>query len=954
MKNLRFYFYLIFGILHISCFIKNSFAVVHETKPVKDYNSYSQSVHMYICIEALKLMKDKFPGYNFSEFDIRIGSMDNTGSRPWQMGRVTTGAYREDVEDVVFGIRGPFDFFVSCSHFWNVDNRTAGDHSLTTLNILGLNHDYPNAFTKMKNFASGDWKVWEGNGYGPRKFIEYNTSTGYVFRYSLHHTGLIEFYRTNRIWLESKVNHLGQELIVRNFTTVTNEVKNIICWEILGRMCHLVQDLTVAAHIHNDVHANVPGIGGDCYHDYIDGGGFNNYNWQTAKNNGGFINPYTSDQDPLRYITYTSAQLADHYPSGPDCLEIPQQHLGNNNLPGGTYPIIDNYYQQLGPPPANIANVHETGTYCFNHAIRATASLLYWFGVETGLLTTDPLSLPKVTGFTKNLPDFKLFRGETLITKVNATGPNLNYDWFIKVCDTNNHCTVPIPGIQTTETGNTFNVSNINFRNNWTCMKYDTLCSFGGGTMPIQGPLYFKIGVRVFNQFGSVTKYFQPSEFFSPLQSLRPPPNISGCPFLFTRIADRYQCENNLLYKNSFDINQNKDSDDLYFLKAVPNIDYDFKTIKLALKETINDRDYFDYVSLYSVDHPENSAAGIDINGNVVLYFSEDNVSPDDAFHNEQNVTEELKFDSLYEKTVIGKEKDIIKMKFPSVQYGNKFSDLVEDSIAFIIDPFHYEAIHDPGAYKREAGQITATDILGNYKSGISDFAIRELRTCEIIPLFKSNSISSAEITWKRGFDISYAVMTKVYYGGYEMKKLDMAFAEDFKNGNVKDFLLYDDNVYAVTDSSSFIEMKFKIPDYGPAQGYKRDYLIVLNGKYIRENVLPEKLAGINSTEVRNNKTPSIIKLIGNFPNPFNPATKIKYELISGSNIANNVTLTIYNLLGKEIATLVNEKQMPGIHEVHFDMRNFSLNGSNLTSGVYFYKLTAGESIEIGKMLLIK
>jgi photosystem II stability/assembly factor-like uncharacterized protein len=80
-----------------------------------------------------------------------------------------------------------------------------------------------------------------------------------------------------------------------------------------------------------------------------------------------------------------------------------------------------------------------------------------------------------------------------------------------------------------------------------------------------------------------------------------------------------------------------------------------------------------------------------------------------------------------------------------------------------------------------------------------------------------------------------------------------------------------------------------------------------------------------------------------NYPNPFNPSTKINYELpVSGF-----VTLKIYDALGIEIATLVNQKQNAGSYDIDF-------NASKLSSGVYFYKLTSGEFTETRSMLLVK
>jgi hypothetical protein len=88
---------------------------------------------------------------------------------------------------------------------------------------------------------------------------------------------------------------------------------------------------------------------------------------------------------------------------------------------------------------------------------------------------------------------------------------------------------------------------------------------------------------------------------------------------------------------------------------------------------------------------------------------------------------------------------------------------------------------------------------------------------------------------------------------------------------------------------------------------------------------------------------PSKFELKQNYPNPFNPTTTINYEL----PIENYISLKIYNVLGKEIAILVNEKQSTGSYEVTWD-------ASNYPSGVYFYRLIAGEYTETRKMILIK
>lgn len=88
---------------------------------------------------------------------------------------------------------------------------------------------------------------------------------------------------------------------------------------------------------------------------------------------------------------------------------------------------------------------------------------------------------------------------------------------------------------------------------------------------------------------------------------------------------------------------------------------------------------------------------------------------------------------------------------------------------------------------------------------------------------------------------------------------------------------------------------------------------------------------------------PDNYQLFQNYPNPFNPNTKIKFDITKHSN----VRILIYDLLGREVATLVNEKLNPGSYKVEWDAANYP-------SGVYYYTLTTGDFRETKKMVLIK
>jgi len=105
-----------------------------------------------------------------------------------------------------------------------------------------------------------------------------------------------------------------------------------------------------------------------------------------------------------------------------------------------------------------------------------------------------------------------------------------------------------------------------------------------------------------------------------------------------------------------------------------------------------------------------------------------------------------------------------------------------------------------------------------------------------------------------------------------------------------------------------------------------------------------------NVIENKDNSIPKQFHLFQNFPNPFNPSAKIKFTIPSNvilSGAKNLVLLKVYDVLGNEITTLVNEEKPAGSYEVEF-------NASSLASGLYFYTLQTGNFIQTKKMVLMR
>ena len=131
-----------------------------------------------------------------------------------------------------------------------------------------------------------------------------------------------------------------------------------------------------------------------------------------------------------------------------------------------------------------------------------------------------------------------------------------------------------------------------------------------------------------------------------------------------------------------------------------------------------------------------------------------------------------------------------------------------------------------------------------------------------------------------------------------------------------------------------------------PEGNYQGTLTINSNGGNLNIPINIEVSSTVDITE--NKKLPNKLTLYQNYPNPFNPTTKIKYSIPSvGIGHDLSIQLIVYDILGKEVTTLVNETKLPGEYEVEF-------NAANLPSGVYFYRLRAGSFTSTKKIILLK
>ena len=232
-------------------------------------------------------------------------------------------------------------------------------------------------------------------------------------------------------------------------------------------------------------------------------------------------------------------------------------------------------------------------------------------------------------------------------------------------------------------------------------------------------------------------------------------------------------------------------------------------------------------------------------------------------------------------------------------------------------------------------GQGTAT-IPGTY-TAIFNKVILKMEYDDIVPV-ELISFTASVLQNEKAVQLNWTTATETNNSGFEIYRLQDSKIEKLQDWNMIGF----------------------VPGFGTTTEPK-SYSFVDND--ITTGIYKYRLKQIdfdgsfeysNEIEVEVDFTPKEFVLYQNYPNPFNPATTIKFEIPNVETTRRVVftTLKVYDVLGNEVATLVNEEKQPGVYEVEFSVGQDS--SPDKASGIYFYQLKAEGFVQTKKMILLR
>lgn len=353
-------------------------------------------------------------------------------------------------------------------------------------------------------------------------------------------------------------------------------------------------------------------------------------------------------------------------------------------------------------------------------------------------------------------------------------------------------------------------------------------------------------------------------------------------------------------------------------------------TYRMRVGEFEQEQSVLDNFSLIVVDHIPEAMISVDGTGEISLYVKPAALA--NAQHANNDVLKQLYYlDENYVEVANG---DTLQLTFEDQQ-------VAADKAILLVG-----IIPEPPVKKYFAGNVVQNE--EGKETNNQAFRMRRNPSYIWIPVTNHNSKENRiDILWHQKAKLDFSELGNKLDIKYNVYNADLISGMHSIYGDVSKLLNNADNNVTTLNPGEWVDLEFSAPPVN--EGMQRSFVFVSRGRY--ERIAESKESAADGLEIKKQQItsstgqniPTKYALHQNHPNPFNPVTIIRYELPEVSN----VVLKIYDILGKEVATLVNGVQDAGYKEVVFD-------ASKLTSGVYFYKLSAGEFVAVKKMLLVK
>ncbi|MFH1373357.1 MAG: T9SS type A sorting domain-containing protein [bacterium] len=405
---------------------------------------------------------------------------------------------------------------------------------------------------------------------------------------------------------------------------------------------------------------------------------------------------------------------------------------------------------------------------------------------------------------------------------------------------------------------------------------------------------------------------------------------VTSCPVLYTWDGTDFVQDNPLL--TACEASEYQDVVVDHYQVQVPVVAID-GSIRFQLREMEDEITYLEAVKLYTIDHPIGTDVVCDVDGYIYIY--EEIVEPLSVVDN--NGTDQLDAVRVSDgEWFMADEPGYLIVTFPNV-FGKRFGY----SLSAIDKPLCRKITKVGEGDSQGPGRLTAEilDDNGNWIQ-VANIPPRENLVYEVVTpapyLTAEQEVITLRISWTNGYSTDVINQFVPSYEepiieGWEMSNYSIRTAGS------------SEKIWNADDASTPLKMvKGDVLDFRFAVDevvdptVRREYVVRAAGRYE-----PDYAA-------LTNLVPNGYQLHNAYPNPFNPTTTISYDLPRGAQ----VKLEVYNIMGQRVTTLVNTYQDAGHYDVPWTGE--AHNGQAVASGVYFYRLEAGEYVESKRMLLLK